>query len=121
MACRSHLSKTLLKECRSLLLESKSDILNRIESSRSALSQSERLSGDSADLSSRLISENECLTFQLQWRRQLAEIESALARIEKGAYGICEETEEPIDPSRLKAIPWTRLSVEGAELRDRQP
>jgi DnaK suppressor protein len=41
-----------------------------------------------------------------------------LGRIEKGTYGVCEETEEPIEVERLRAIPWTRLSIEGAELRE---
>jgi DnaK suppressor protein len=51
-------------------------------------------------------------------RSQLIEIESALARIENGSFGVCEETEEYIEPERLRAIPWTRLSIEGAEIRE---
>ena len=46
------------------------------------------------------------------------EIEMALGRIERGSYGICEETEEPIELERLLTIPWTRLSIEGAEIRE---
>jgi DnaK suppressor protein len=46
------------------------------------------------------------------------EIESALARIERGSYGVCEETDEPIEIERLRAIPWTRLSIEGSEIRE---
>jgi DnaK suppressor protein len=120
MARKFILSKAFLMECRARLLESKSDILNRIENSRSTLSQNEGRSGDSGDISSRLITESQCLTFQRQWRQQLIEIENALARIDAGTYGLCEETEELIEPSRLKALPWTRFSVEGAELRDRR-
>ena len=52
--------------------------------------------------------------------RQLREIDAAMGRIEDDEYGICEETEEPIEEERLLALPWTRLSVEGAELRDRR-
>ena len=51
-------------------------------------------------------------------RNQLLEIEMALARIEQGTFGFCEETEEPIESERLLAIPWTRLSIEGAEMRE---
>jgi len=40
------------------------------------------------------------------------EIEEALKRIEKGAYGICELTGNPIPLNRLEAIPWTRFTVE---------
>ncbi|MBM3822977.1 MAG: transcriptional regulator [Verrucomicrobia bacterium] len=40
------------------------------------------------------------------------EIEEALKRIEKNAYGICELTGKPIPKARLDAIPWTRFTVE---------
>jgi DnaK suppressor protein len=46
------------------------------------------------------------------------EIEFALARIENGTFGICEETSEMIESERLKAIPYTRLCIEGAEIRE---
>lgn len=43
----------------------------------------------------------------------LKEIESAIERIHKGTYGICEVTGEPIKAERLEAVPFTRFSVEG--------
>lgn len=42
----------------------------------------------------------------------LAEIRDALQRIEKGDYGVCETTGEPISDRRLAAIPWTRFSAD---------
>lgn len=39
------------------------------------------------------------------------EINEALARIERGSYGICELTGKPIERARLEAIPWTRFSA----------
>ena len=42
----------------------------------------------------------------------LYEVEQALNRIQKGTYGVCEMTGEPIPLSRLEAIPWTRFTVE---------
>ena len=42
----------------------------------------------------------------------LFEIEQAINRIENGTYGQCELTGQPIEPERLKAIPWTRFSME---------
>jgi RNA polymerase-binding transcription factor DksA len=41
----------------------------------------------------------------------LYEIDQALNRIREGSYGICELTGKPIEPERLKAIPWTRFSA----------
>jgi len=39
------------------------------------------------------------------------EIEEALKRIERNAYGVCELTGKPIPKARLEAIPWTRFTV----------
>jgi DnaK suppressor protein len=41
----------------------------------------------------------------------LQAIEDALARIEKGTYGICRDCGEPVAPARLNAIPWTRVCI----------
>lgn len=41
----------------------------------------------------------------------LYEIDQALNRIRSGTYGKCELTGKPIEPERLKAIPWTRFSA----------
>jgi DnaK suppressor protein len=38
----------------------------------------------------------------------LKEVRLALARIEAGTFGLCENRGEPIDEKRLEAIPWTR-------------
>ena len=40
------------------------------------------------------------------------EVQDAIARIDENAYGVCEESEEPIGFKRLKAQPWTRFSLE---------
>jgi RNA polymerase-binding transcription factor DksA len=40
----------------------------------------------------------------------LYEVDEALKRILNGAYGLCEETGEPIPAPRLRAIPWTRFA-----------
>ena len=42
----------------------------------------------------------------------LYEIEEAIKRIEKNAYGVCELTGKPIPKTRLQVIPWTRFTVE---------
>ncbi len=41
----------------------------------------------------------------------LQAIEDALGRIDKGLYGVCLDCGEPIAPSRLSAIPWTRVCI----------
>jgi DnaK suppressor protein len=41
----------------------------------------------------------------------LRAIESALARIENGSYGVCTMCEDEISVARLKAVPWTSLCI----------
>jgi RNA polymerase-binding transcription factor DksA len=45
----------------------------------------------------------------------LHEVFDALQRVERGTYGICETTGEPIEASRLQAIPWARYSYAGQD------
>jgi len=41
----------------------------------------------------------------------LGEIDHALVKMDKGTYGICEGTGEPIGYERLRLAPWARYSV----------
>lgn len=114
---KEKLTEKLVKDCKEKLLKTKMDLLNRTKEAREKLDLGEK-GGDEADQTMRLLAEQEMLNLNDRLRSQLFEIESALGRIESGAFGFCEETEEPIEVERLKAIPWTRLSIEGAEIRE---
>lgn len=112
-------SKELVLECKKILLETKADLLNRVKSTKGNLSEfAEDKGGDEGDQTVRLLAESDAVANQERIRYMLVEIENALMRIENGKYGVCEETEELIEPERLLAIPWTRLSIEGAEIRE---
>ena len=43
------------------------------------------------------------------------EVLSALERIARGTYGVCEITGKPIEAERLKALPWARYSLAGQQ------
>lgn len=111
------ITEQLISECREKLLNTKAELLNRVKEARGKLDQAER-GGDEADQTMRILAEQEVMSLTDRLRQQLLEIESALGRMENGSYGFCEETEEIIEVERLKAIPWTRLSIEGAEIRE---
>ena len=53
-------------------------------------------------------------------RKLIAKIDSALARLEDGTYGYCEETGEPISLKRLEARPIATLSVEAQERHEKR-
>ena len=114
----SEISKDLRNECKELLLTAKQDILNRVQSNKQSLNTAVEKGGDEGDQTVRALAESEMLGMHDRLRKQLLEVEYALVRIEAGSFGLCEETEVPIEPERLRAIPWTRLSIEGAEIRE---
>jgi len=43
----------------------------------------------------------------------MLDITEAIRRIERGTYGTCEITGEPIPAERLNSVPWARYSLEG--------
>ena len=114
------LNPELVAQCKAKLIEAKSNILNRVREAKEGLNKNfdDSKGGDEGDQTLRALAETEFLNMTERLRSQLVEIEMSLARIENGGYGICEETEELIEPDRLLAIPWTRLSIEGAEIRE---
>jgi DnaK suppressor protein len=53
-------------------------------------------------------------------RKLISKIDAALARIEDGTYGYCEETGEPISLRRLEARPIATLSIDAQERHERK-
>ncbi len=111
-------NQKIITECRQKLMSLKAELLNRVHLSRNTLHSIDKHSGDEIDQSVALIEEHQFLSTNNRIRNQILEIELALARMDNGTYGICEETEEPIESERLILMPWTRLSIEGAEIRE---
>lgn len=100
------------------LLRIKSDLLTQMYSLKNEFNLIDKAKGDESDLSVAHQEEHTFLITQNRLKFQLLEVEHALSRIENGTFGICELTFEPIEVSRLEAIPWTRFSIEGAEISE---
>ena len=108
----------VVEKCKQKLLQTKASLLNQVHSTQNDMRFSENQGGDEADQTVRLMEEKEFLNRNKRINTQLMQVEMALARIEQGSYGICQETGEPIEMERLMALPWTSLSIEGAEIRE---
>jgi len=111
------------KHFRELLLEKRREILRNVnEFEDEALKQSRQdATGDlsimpihMADLGTDNYEQEFALGLLDSERKLLREIDSALMRIEKKTYGICEATGKPISKARLEAQPWARYCVEYA-------
>jgi RNA polymerase-binding protein DksA len=48
-------------------------------------------------------------------RDQLDDVDRALAKLDAGTYGVCENCQQPIGEARLEAMPATRFCINCAE------
>ncbi len=113
--------KTFFKSQKNLLLKIKSEINNNIaEKGLSDLQIEKDQVTEDGDQAQTYQDQN--ISFGLRDRdlHKLKDIEMALSKIEDGSYGICEETDEPINKKRLEKMPWTRLSIEAAEQLEKE-
>jgi len=56
----------------------------------------------------------------LNQKKELAEIEEALKKIEEGTYGICEMCDEPIQEERLKIKPYAKYCIICREIIEKE-
>ena len=105
---------------RNKLLIWKEDIIRQ---NRETLAGLHDESTQHADLADRATSETDRaleLRARDRQRKLINKIDAALARIEDGSYGYCEETGEPISLKRLDARPIATLSLEAQERHERR-
>ncbi len=101
------------------LLSMKEELLGHMRSlDREELMIVPEESLEDGDIASQTLIQNVSIGLRSRELERLREIEYALERIEQGTYGICEDTEEPIEKKRLESMPWARLSLEAQEERE---
>jgi DnaK suppressor protein len=94
-----------------------------MRSTKETLQHLQDESAQHADIDDRATTETERaleLRARDRQRKLIAKIDAALARLEEGTYGYCEETGEPISLKRLDARPIATLSVEAQERHERR-
>jgi len=109
-----------LEKFRKRLLEMREQVVNRNKNRRDALVIAAEDLADETDHAAAVVQQGVALNVQERERFVLSEIDNALSKFEDGSYGLCEDTEEPIDEGRLEAEPYTRYSVEAAEAREKR-
>jgi RNA polymerase-binding transcription factor DksA len=86
----------------------------------SARESSGELSINSSDAGTETFDRDVALSMVANEQEALNEIEDAIDRIFDGSFGVCQETKKPIKKNRLKAVPFTRFSVEGQDLFEKR-
>lgn len=80
--------------------------------------------GDLADIASDVAEQEMIDALGRRVIARLDQIDRALDRLRAQSYGACEDCGEPIDPARLRALPWARRCLRcqrRAELGGRPP
>jgi DnaK suppressor protein len=107
-----------LEYFRQKLLRWRGDLLRELQGSAAAIDEG-RTEGDQADQASAETDREFEVINRERARQLIGRIDQALARIENGSYGYCEETDEPISLKRLEAQPIATLSIEAQERQER--
>jgi len=115
-----HLTAREVEQFRQLLLEKRRQLMGDVGGlQKEALNSNRDASGNlsnmpihMADVGSDHYEQELTLGLIEGEKALLGEINQALERIEKGTYGICQATGQPINKARLNATPWTKYSYE---------
>ncbi len=116
------MEKDFTEKMQGLLVESKEEIMDTLmqnnEDFREIVETME--SKDVVDIASDDIDRKMLEVIGSQQMNRLSLIDSALARIEQGKYGLCMRCSKRIPDERLEAIPYAVLCIECKSKDERQ-
>jgi DnaK suppressor protein len=120
MSAATSLKKKELNRFRGILEEKKDEILRN---AKRTLNEDMTLDVDDLADEMDLASSEYLQSFQFRLRGReksfLKKIDHALAKIDAGTFGVCEDCEEPISVKRLEARPETTLCIRCKEDQER--
>lgn len=105
---------------KTLLLEQRTEVLNRMHEFRSETLVPVGERGDEGDRASSELDLNRAVRDQERANMLLPKIDRALQRMVDGTYGLCEICEETIGLARLKARPVATLCISCKEEQEQQ-
>lgn len=113
------LTSSQLAELRQILLTRRDELLQSI---RQRAETGTKVEADQVieEIDQATTSQSQAVTLRVMDKevKLLRQVEYALGKFDRGEYGQCEGTEEPIGYRRLKVVPWARYSVEYKERRE---
>jgi len=113
------LTKEQLKQLRQLLITERAKLAEEIKSIARDTSTSPReASGDlsaytvhMADMAADTYERELSMNIVSSEQETLYQVDEALKRLDDGSYGICQQCNQPITMSRLKAVPYASLCI----------
>ncbi len=94
-------------------------LAHRIDDAQRAADVTPEAGEDDQAADSELV--DDALTFGSRYTERQHAIDDALARMDRGDYGVCEVCGNPIEPERLDVEPTARLCADDARRADRRP
>lgn len=116
---KHYLTNEQLEYFRSKLLNWKSELLKESKNAQDSLKTQEP-EPDFIDSACSMANQTIELRTKDRSRKLIHKIDMALERIDKGTYGYCEETGEPIGLKRLEARPIATLCIEAQEQHEKK-
>jgi DnaK suppressor protein len=114
-----HLDETQRATLRRMLVDERARLLEHVAAETEQAAPDEEV-GDIEDDAAAEARQQQARLRQRHHTDHIREIDAALARMEDGSYGICEETGEPIPFARLQLEPTARYTVEALEMLEQE-
>jgi DnaK suppressor protein len=114
-----YMNDMMLSYFRDKLVAWKKEIIRESNETLGHLREEELRQPDDADRATLEAEQEIELRTRDRERKLLSKVDQAIARIDTGEYGYCEETGEPIGVKRLLARPVATLCIEAQERHER--
>lgn len=114
------LTQEQLQTLHAALRTKRGEVIANIERHLNTVTSDSDALPDEMDVASRQSEQAYYLRIADKEKKLLTQIDRALAKFERGTYGICEGTDEPIGHKRLSLRPWTRYSIEYKQQIERE-
>ena len=122
------LTKEQIKQYRQLLITERVKLADEIKSIAKDASTSPRdASGDlsaytvhMADMAADTYERELSMNIASSEQQILYQIDEALKRLDDGSFGVCQQCNQPISVSRLKAVPYASLCIECQRAKEQQ-
>jgi RNA polymerase-binding transcription factor DksA len=113
------LSPEIVEEVRAALEHKRGDLQQQIQAIQAAREEQAQdpmyttgLEADIGDMGADLTEWERQQAIEAGLRSQLAEVEHAMAKLDRGTYGLCEQCGRPIPLPRRRRIPEARYDLE---------
>lgn len=114
------MDKRKAKSYRDRLLDRREGLVGQVQAAEAySRERDAEATQDPADMAANAYTKELLMSMSTNDRQLLDSIDAALARIEEGEYGKCDNCGELIHEKRLEALPWAQHCVDCQELNEK--